>query len=141
MQATKPNDSKQYPIPAVGVVCWRGDEVLLIKRGREPRKGEWSIPGGKVDRGESLYAACARELLEETGVVADIGELIEVYEIILPDFHYILIDYKAKWVSGQPVAADDADEAQFVNAEAALHLVSRDDLRDVINKSRKIIQR
>ena len=141
MQATKPNDSKQYPIPAVGVVCWRGDEVLLIKRGREPRKGEWSIPGGKVDRGESLHAAAARELLEETGVVAEIGELIAVYEIIVPDFHYVLIDYKAKWLSGQPVAADDADEARFVNVDKALSLVSRDDLRDVINKSHRMLPR
>lgn len=141
MQATKPNDSKQYPIPAVGVVCWRGDEVLLIKRGREPRKGEWSIPGGKVDRGETLHVAAARELLEETGVVAEIGELIEVYEIIVPDFHYVLIDYKAKWLSGQPVAADDADEARFVNVDKALSLVSREDLRDVINKSHRILPR
>ncbi len=107
----------------------------MIKRGREPRKGEWSIPGGKVDRGETLQAACARELLEETGVVAEIGGLVEVYEIIVPDFHYVLIDYMAKFISGQPVAADDADEAKFVNVEAALTLVSRDDLRDVIKKS------
>ncbi|WP_443747336.1 NUDIX hydrolase [Asticcacaulis solisilvae] len=139
MQATKPNASKQYPVPAVGVCCWRGDEILLIRRGREPRKGEWSIPGGKVDRGESLLDACARELLEETGVTADIGNLIAVYEIIVPDFHYVLIDYKAKWLSGQPVAADDADEARFVNAEEALRLVSRDDLRDVIKKSYSMI--
>jgi len=135
LQATKPNDSKQYPIPAVGVCCWRGDEILLIKRGREPRKGEWSIPGGKVDRFETLHDACARELKEETGVVAEIGALVEVYEIIVPDFHYVLIDYVAKFVSGQPVAADDADQAKFVNVDEALRLVSRDDLRDVIKKS------
>ncbi len=141
MQATKPNDSKQHPIPAVGVVCWRGDDVLLIRRGREPRKGEWSIPGGKVDRGETLHDAAARELLEETGVVAEIGGLIEVYEIIVPDFHYVLIDFCGQWLSGQPVAADDADEAQFVNVEAALSLVSRDDLRDVIKKSYMMIPR
>mgnify|MGYP000361957176 CR=1 FL=1 len=141
MQATKPNDSKQYPIPAVGVVCWRGDEVLLIKRGREPRRGEWSIPGGKVDRGETLHDACVRELFEETGVTAEIGGLIEVYEIIVPDFHYVLLDYNAKFMSGHPVAADDADEARFVNIEEALRLVSRDDLRDVIIKSRKSMAR
>jgi len=141
LQATKPNDSKQHPIPAVGVVCWRGDEVLLIKRGREPRKGEWSIPGGKVDRGETLHEACVRELFEETGVTAEIGELVEVYEIIVPDFHYVLLDYNAKFLSGHPVAADDADEARFVNIGQALSLVSRDDLRDVIKKSHEMLSR
>lgn len=125
----------------MGVVCWRGDEVLLIKRGREPRRGEWSIPGGKVERGETLHDACVRELFEETGVTAEIGGLIEVYEIIVPDFHYVLLDYNAIFTSGHPVAADDADEARFVNADAALSLVSRDDLRDVIKKSRKSMLR
>ena len=138
MQATKPNQSgpKAYPIPAVGVVCWRGDEVLLIRRGRAPRQGEWSIPGGKVERGESLHAAAVRELYEETGVTANIGKLIEVYEIIDAEFHYVLIDYAAIWEAGEPVAADDADEARFMPLDEALASVSREDLRDVLVKSR-----
>lgn len=139
MQATKPNpngQSRSYPIPCVGVVCWRGDEVLLIKRGRAPRLGEWSVPGGKVERGETLHGAGARELLEETGVRAEIGALIEVYEIVEPDFHYVLIDYRAQWTGGEPHAADDADEARFVPMAEALRLVTRDDLRDVLLKSR-----
>ncbi len=138
MQATKPNSSalSAYPIPAVGVVCWRGDEVLLIQRGRAPRQGEWSIPGGKVERGESLHDAARRELLEETGITAEIGGLIEVYEIIDSVFHYVLIDYGAKWLSGEPLAADDADEARFMPLDEALAKVSRDDLRDVLLKSR-----
>ena len=109
----------------------------MIRRGREPRKGEWSIPGGKVERGEGLHAAAARELLEETGVTAEIGDLIAVYEIIVPDFHYVLIDYKATWVSGEPRAADDADEAIFMPFDEAMASVSRDDLRDVLVKSRR----
>ncbi len=138
MQATKPNSSAipAYPIPAVGVVCWRGDEVLLIRRGRAPRQGEWSIPGGKVERGESLHEAARRELLEETGVTAEIGGLIEVYEIIDAAFHYVLIDYRAIWLSGEPVASDDADEARFMPLDEALAKVSREDLRDVLVKSR-----
>ena len=138
MQATKPNQSgpKAYPIPAVGVVCWRGDEVLLIRRGRAPRQGEWSIPGGKVERGESLHAAAVRELYEETGVTANIGKLIEVYEIIDAEFHYVLIDYAAIWEAGEPVAADDVDEARFMPLDEALASVSREDLRDVLVKSR-----
>lgn len=139
LQATKPKLSGQpglHPIPAVGVVCWRGDEVLLIRRGREPRKGEWSIPGGKVNRGESLHDAAVRELMEETGVTAAISDLIAVYEIIEPDFHYVLIDYAAIWSCGEPVAADDADEAKFMAFDAAMAAVSREDLRDVLRRSR-----
>ncbi|MDI7774620.1 NUDIX hydrolase [Asticcacaulis sp. EMRT-3] len=125
-----------YPVPAVGVVCRRGRDVLLIRRGRAPRQGEWSIPGGKVEHGESLKTAALRELREETGVVAEIGELLAVYEMIEADFHYILIDYAADWMSGEPRAGDDADQAVFVPFEAALDMVSRADLRDVLLRSK-----
>ncbi len=143
MQATKPNQGAQrrYPIPCVGVVCWRGDEVLLIRRGRAPRQGEWSIPGGKVELGESLEAAGLRELLEETGVTAEMAGLVEVYEILEPEYHYVLIDYAAHWISGEPRAGDDADDACFVPVEEALLRVSRDDIIDVLRKSQTIIRR
>jgi 8-oxo-dGTP diphosphatase len=124
-------------VPCVGVVCWRGDEVLLIRRGRPPRLGEWSIPGGKVEWGEPLVEAALRELREETGIEAELGGLIEVYEIIEPGFHYVLIDYVAQWRTGEPKAADDADEARFMPLEAALVAVTQDDLRDVLIRSRR----
>lgn len=146
MQATKNDDNSQSslrggtvrpaPTVAVGVVCRRGDSVLLIRRGRAPRLGEWSIPGGKVHGGESLHDAALRELLEETGVVATISCLVEVYEIIDEGFHYVLIDYAADWVSGEPVAGDDADDARFMPLDEALACVVRDDLRDVLRKAR-----
>ena len=143
MQATKPNEGAQrrYPIPCVGVVCWRGDEVLLIKRGRAPRQGEWSIPGGKVELGESLEAAALRELLEETGVTAEMAGLVDVYEILEPEYHYVLIDYAAHWVAGEPRAGDDADDACFVPIDDALVQVTRDDIIDVLRKSQTIIRR
>jgi len=124
------------PRPAVGVVCRRGEDVLLIRRGHPPRQGEWSIPGCKVRRGESLHAAARRELFEETGVSARIGALLSVYEIIDADFHYVLIDYDAAWLSGEPLAGDDATEAAFMPYEQALRIVSRDDLRDVLIRAR-----
>ena len=139
MQATIIEASAQSglrPVPAVGVVCRRGDEVLLIRRGRAPRQGEWSIPGGKVHAGETLHAAALRELLEETGVTATISRLVNVYEIIDDAFHYVLIDYAADWLAGEPVAGDDADEARFMSFEDALAAVTRDDLRDVLQRSR-----
>ena len=144
MQDTKPNPSGQsglnpfgHPVPAVGVVCWRDDEVLLIRRGRAPHLGEWSIPGGKVNRGEALHDAALRELFEETHVQAMIGGLLAVYEIIEPDFHYVLIDYSAEWLSGEPVAGDDADAARFMRLDEAMSLIDNEDMRDVLLKSKQ----
>ncbi|MGN6421756.1 MAG: NUDIX hydrolase [Asticcacaulis sp.] len=128
-----------HPRPAVGVVCLRGDEVLLIRRGRPPRQGEWSIPGGKVAWGEGLHAAALRELYEETGVRAHIGDLLAVYEIVETDFHYVLIDYIADWTEGEPRAGDDADEARFMSFDEALTLVKQDDLRDVLLRAQNSI--
>ena len=68
-------------------------------------------------------------------MTARISHLIDVYEIIDDDFHYVLIDYAADWVSGEPLAGDDADEARFLSHEAALSRVARDDLRDVLMKA------
>ncbi|WP_052025377.1 NUDIX hydrolase [Asticcacaulis sp. AC402] len=143
MQATKPNRDGQptlnpealHPVPAVGVVCRRGDEVLLIRRGQPPRQGEWSIPGGKVRPGENLFDAALRELYEETGVRATITHLVEVYEIIDSEFHYILIDYAADWLSGDPRPGDDAEEACFMPLAEALQTVVQPDLRDVLLKA------
>ncbi|ESQ89285.1 DNA mismatch repair protein MutT [Asticcacaulis sp. AC460] len=108
---------------------------MLIRRGRPPRQGEWSIPGGKIMRGESLHAAALRELAEETGVVATISHLVEVYEIIDSRFHYVLIDYAADWISGDPRPGDDADEARFFSLQDALQTVAQPDLRDVLLKT------
>jgi 8-oxo-dGTP diphosphatase len=107
------------PVPAVGVVCLRagadGDEVLLIRRGKPPRRGEWSLPGGRLEFGERLEAAALRELAEETGVEAQLTGLIEVLDGLFPDGerHYVLIDYAARWIAGEPRAGDDATEARF----------------------------
>lgn len=103
------------PVAAVGVICLRDDQVLLIRRGRPPRRGEWSLPGGRVEPGETLRAAALRELSEETGITAELGPLIDVVDGIFPDSgrHYVLIDFAARWQSGEPVAGDDADDARF----------------------------
>ena len=104
------------PVPAVGVVCLRDDEVLLIRRGKPPRQGEWSLPGGRIEPEERAVDAALRELAEETGVTARITGLIDVVDGIFTEagLHYVLIDYAAEWVSGEPVAGDDALEARFV---------------------------
>jgi len=120
------------PVPAVGVVCFRGDEVLLIRRGRPPRAGQWSLPGGRIEPGERAVDAALRELREETGVEADILGLIEVVDGLFPDHHYVLIDYAARWVSGDPVAGDDAAEAAFVPIQEALARVDWSETRRIL---------
>ena len=113
------------PIPAVGIVCLRGDEVLLIRRGTPPRQGEWSLPGGRIEPGERAIDAALRELREETGVEAEITGLIDVVDGVFPEAgsHYVLIDYAARWLSGEPLAGDDALEARFVALDAVEALI------------------
>lgn len=108
------------PVPAVGVVCFRGaDEVLLIRRGAPPRLGEWSLPGGRIEPGERAADAALRELREETGAEADLLGLIDVVDGLFAPRHYVLIDYLAEWRAGEPRAGDDATEAAFVPLEEA----------------------
>ena len=122
------------PVPAVGVVCLRGDEVLLVRRGRPPRQGEWSLPGGRIESGERAVDAALRELREETGVEAEITGLIDVVDGLFPEAgrHYVLIDYAARWLSGEPVAGDDAVEARFVALDAVEALIGWPETRRVI---------
>jgi len=111
--------SPAAPVVGVGVVCLRGAEVLLIRRGKPPRAGEWSLPGGRIEWGESARAAALRELREETGVEAELLGLVDVVDGLFsgPDGvvarHYVLVDYAARWLSGEPQAGDDALEARF----------------------------
>lgn len=103
------------PVPAVGVICFRDDEVLLIRRGKPPLLGEWSLPGGRIEPGERAVDAALRELREETGVSAEILGLVDVIDGVFVEAgrHYVLIDYAARWVSGEPSAGDDAMDAAF----------------------------
>lgn len=122
------------PVPAVGVVCLKGDEILLIRRGKPPRAGEWSLPGGRIESGETVQAAALRELREETGVEAYIGGLIDVVDGVFPEAnrHFILIDYWAEWLSGDVIAGDDATHAEFVSKAEALKRVSWSETRRII---------
>jgi 8-oxo-dGTP diphosphatase len=108
------NAQDKRPIPAAGVVCFRGDEVLLIRRGAPPREGEWSLPGGRIEFGERAADAALRELREETGCEGEIVGLIDVVDGLIGDRHYVLIDYAVRWTAGEPMAGDDAREARFV---------------------------
>jgi 8-oxo-dGTP diphosphatase len=109
------------PIVGVGVVCLRRDEVLLVQRGKPPLEGDWSLPGGRLEWGETLAAAALRELREETGVVARLAGQIEAVDGIFRSrstqdiwAHYVMVDFAAVWEAGEPAAGDDARMARFV---------------------------
>lgn len=127
------------PVPTVGVVCLKGDQVLLIKRGQPPRLNQWSLPGGRLEWGETLQVAALRELKEETGVDAQLLGLLDVVDGVFParpggeiTRHYVMIDYAARWTAGEPIAGDDAAEAKFVSLDEAMALVEWDETRRVI---------
>lgn len=127
------------PVAAAGIVVWRGGEVLLIRRGKPPYEGMWSIPGGRIQPGEPVRETALRELVEETGVTAEIAGLIDVVDSIGDHGHYVLIDFAARWISGEPAAGDDAAEAEFVPHAEALSRLEWDQTRRVIEESRRML--
>jgi 8-oxo-dGTP diphosphatase len=121
------------PTPTVGVICFRGDEVLLIRRGKPPRMGDWSIPGGRLEWNEAVKACALRELLEETGVEAELLGLVDVIDGFFGEGrHYVLIDYAARWLSGEPRAGDDAVDARFWPVAEAIERVEWPKTKQVI---------
>lgn len=109
------------PLVGVGVAVFNdAGAVLLVQRGRPPRVGQWSLPGGLIDLGERLTAAAAREVYEECGITVDVGELVGAFEPIYRDaagqveYHYVVLDYWARHVAGEAAAHDDAAAVAWV---------------------------
>ena len=122
----------ETPLVGVGAVVVHAGQVLLVRRGREPLKGQWSLPGGLLEVGESLIAGVAREALEETGLTVEPVELIELLDSIHREgdrirYHYVIADYLCRVISGELQAASDADAVRWVeraewNSHSALAL-------------------
>jgi ADP-ribose pyrophosphatase len=116
------------PKAAVGAVVIEEGRVLLVKRKYPPKKGKWAIPGGSVNLGETLQAAAEREIKEETGLTIEAREPVYTFDLIERDpegkilFHYVIVDLRAKYVSGDLHPADDVSDAGWFSPEEINHL-------------------
>jgi 8-oxo-dGTP diphosphatase len=139
--------SREYPDRpwvGVGVVVWRGDEILLVRRAKPPRLGEWSIPGGAQSLGETVFEAAIREVREETGIVIRPTGIVTVVDSIIreaeqrPQFHYTLVEVSAEWVTGEAIAADDVDDVRWATPESAAALIRWDETLRVIAEAARL---
>lgn len=138
------------PCPLVGVgvaVFNQAGQVLLVKRGRPPRQGQWGLPGGLIDLGERLEDAARREVREECGIEVAIGELVAAFEPIELDdqgrveYHYVVLDYWAHHLGGEPVAHDDAAAVRWVDLEGLAQLPVNETTQEVIRRAHAAWQR
>jgi len=143
-------DDRAYPERpwvGVGVVVWKGDEFLLIRRGKPPRLGGWSIPGGRQELGETVRETAVREVMEETGVTIELLDLVGVYDAITKDkhgrvaSHITLVDFAARWLGGEAVAGDDALGVGWFRLDDLSELGLWTETEHVIRESRALAAR
>ena len=131
----------ERPVIGVGAVILDGDRVLLVRRAHEPLKGEWSLPGGAVELGETLETAIAREVREETGLTVEVGPIVDVLDRLRYDpdgrvkYHYVLVDFLCRPTAGTLAAASDADAAAWATIDQLPELGVADATISVIQKA------
>ena len=137
----------EQPVPAVGAVVLEGESVLLVQRDRDPGKGEWSLPGGAVELGESLEAAVKREVWEETAIRIEVEGLVAVLDRIFRDptgkirYHYVLVDYLGRVLSGNASPRSDIRALQWVPVRELDRLGVRSGLKEVVRKAVEMRER
>lgn len=133
-------DYPERPIIGVGAVIVQGERVLLVRRDTEPLRGEWSVPGGMLELGEKLRDGVRREVEEETGMEVEPGEVLDVFDSIFTDtlgrtqYHYVLIDYLCRTISGQARPGSDVSDVRWVAAEALPAMELRESIEQVVRK-------
>ncbi|MGH7754276.1 MAG: NUDIX hydrolase [Gemmatimonadales bacterium] len=137
----------ERPVVGVGGVVIRDGTVLLVERAREPLVGQWSLPGGAVELGETLEEAVVRELREETGLTVRVLELVEAFERITrdesarPRYHYVLLDYLCEPVSGSARAGSDVRAVAWVRPEEFAAYGLSEKARAVYRKAFELFRR
>lgn len=137
--------SREYPLQpliGLGAIVWKEGRVLMVQRGRPPRAGIWSLPGGLQLLGETVADGIRREIAEEAGIEIDLLGLVEVIDSVHRDadgrvlYHYTIIDYAARWTAGEAVAGDDAAAVAWVDPAELHRLETWEETLRVIEKSR-----
>lgn len=122
-EVESPMPELHWPRCGASAVIFRGTDVLLVERGKGLLRGQWSLPGGHIEPGETARAAALREVREETGVEAEIAGLLDVHEVVRQDegrvtAHYLLVVFFGRWIAGEPAPDSDAVAARFVPVDA-----------------------
>ena len=132
------------PVVAVGGIAFdEHGRVLLIQRGKPPAQGAWSIPGGRVELGETLHDACVRELREETGLHIEVGAIAEVLDRITYDddhiaFHYVIIDFVVRVIGGQLCPGQDASDVRWFSDDDLATVTVTEGLLPVVSRARAL---
>ncbi|WP_428245992.1 NUDIX hydrolase [Ferrovibrio sp.] len=140
-----PREYPSAPVVGLGAVVWHEGKVLMIRRGQPPRQGLWSLPGGGQILGETVEQGIRRELREETGVEIDLLGLVAVIDSVQRDaegrvlYHYTIVDYAARWRSGETVAGDDAAEAAWFTPKELEELDLWEETLRVVEQSRRFL--
>jgi ADP-ribose pyrophosphatase YjhB (NUDIX family) len=131
----------QFPRLGVGVLVFKNDQFLLIKRNQEPGKGLWTVPGGLVELGESLEQAAHREVYEECRIRIKLGKNLDIFEYFRREvdnrikYHYIVIDYIATYVSGNLLPGGDISAARWMKKADLCDIPTTQDTIDLIDKA------
>ncbi|MFV9673012.1 MAG: NUDIX hydrolase [Acidimicrobiia bacterium] len=130
--------SEDHPTPGAGAVVIKDGLMLLIRRRRGAYVDHWAVPGGRQRRGETMRAAAAREVLEETGLTIEVGESLWVGDILddadPPAYHYTVVDFRGTVVGGELVAGDDAAEARWVPVAEVRKMLLTPTMVDLIDE-------